>query len=318
MKPAITLLAATLALGLAACTNDNDANDPSDAMAGAPAQTGTTAGDASGTSAGATADVMAPAVHTPVGPVAGAPAAEGDRKALAAVMEVDRHEIAAAGDALAKNVQGDVRSYAETLREDHTRNLEATRRLMGDTTSDGDMAAHTAQNPTAGTAAGPGASTDAMAGHAPSDPELVAMKEKHDAERARLSALEGEAFATAWLQAMVKGHEEALAKLDDELIPGAGDAGVKQHLQDTRRPSHATWTPRARCNPRRSASRLGAPPAARGWRPRPGSGYVVMLLMSTAAPLARVTRLVSAPGVGSATGVLAKTGPRRPSHSAIR
>ena len=33
---------------------------------------------------------------------------------------------------------------------------------------------------------------------------------------------------------MVKGHEEALAKLDNELIPGATDQAVRQHLQDTR------------------------------------------------------------------------------------
>lgn len=230
MKPAITLLAATLALSLAACANDaDDAAMPAmDDTAAA-----TTPGDGTAP-AGNTGAAMTPDVNAPSVPRSGAPGSEADRKALAAVMEVDRHEIAAAGDALAKNVQGEVRSYAETLRDDHTRNLEATRRLMGDAGSDGDMGAHYAQNTAASTAAGPDAPSSATAGPAQPDPELSAMKEKHDAERQRLAALEGEAFATAWVAAMVKGHEEALAKLDNELIPGAGDQRVRQHLQDTR------------------------------------------------------------------------------------
>lgn len=236
MKPARTLLAATLALGLVACANDNDA-DPTAAAATAPA---------TGASAAATqpaADAMAP--DTANAAARGTAAtAEGDRKALAAVMEVDRHEIAAAGDALSKNVEGQVRDYAQMLRDDHTRNLEATQRLMGDAPAAGDAGA--AGDAATGTGAAAGASPGADAGatpatgadaagvQAPADPELAAMREKHDAERERLLALEGEAFATAWLDAMVKGHEEALAKLDNELIPGASDAGVRQHLQDTR------------------------------------------------------------------------------------
>ena len=235
MKPAITLLAAALAFGLGACANDNDAdNTAGTAMDGTSAPAGTAAGEAGNTSADATADAMAPDANTPAGPGSAAPVADADRKALAAVMEVDRHEIAAAGDALAKNVQGEVRTYSETLRDDHTRNLEATRRLMGDAGSAGDMGAHHAQNTAAGTAATPGATGDTMPASTPSGPEVAAMKQKHDAERQRLSALDGEAFASAWVDAMVKGHEEALAKLDNELIPGASDAGVRQHLQDTR------------------------------------------------------------------------------------
>lgn len=230
MKPARTLLAATLALGLAACANDNDA-DPTASAATTPAT------DASAAGTQATADAMAPnAVDSAARGTAAM--AEGDRKALAAVMEVDRHEIAAAGDALSKNVEGQVRDYAQMLREDHTRNLEATRRLMGDASAPGDAAtgtgAATGAGPGADAGTAPTAGTGAAAMQAPADPEVAAMREKHDAERERLLALEGEAFATAWLDAMVKGHEEALAKLDNELIPAASDAGVRQHLQDTR------------------------------------------------------------------------------------
>src|SRR5690606_3559361 len=123
---------------------------------------------------------------------------------------------------LAKDVEGDVQDYAQTLLDDHTRNLEATQRLMDGTGSAG-MGAATGRDAAGaartGTAGGGAAGTGAAA---PADAELAAMMEKHNAEHERLSGLEGEEFANAWIDAMVKGHEEALAKLDDELIPGAG------------------------------------------------------------------------------------------------
>jgi putative membrane protein len=154
-------------------------------------------------------------------------------------MEVDQHEIASSEAALAKNVDGDVREYAETLRDDHTRNLEATRRLMGGAGGMGTTGTGAMDNGTAGTTAGT-AGTGDMAGHdmaghdMAADPQLAAQKQKHDAERERLAAMEGDEFERAWVEAMVKGHEEALAKLDNELIPNASDAGVRQHLQSTR------------------------------------------------------------------------------------
>ncbi|NYZ61586.1 DUF4142 domain-containing protein [Luteimonas deserti] len=243
-NPAITLLAATLALGLAACNNDNRADD-------APR---TTAGGTAATTDGMTTDEPVTATGTPGMGTDGTAAgqhAEGDRKALMAVEEVDRHEIAAAEDALAKNVEGDVRRYAETLRDDHTRNLDATRRLMGaaggnagmganpGATGAGSMGAGTgaagaAPTGAAGTTGAGAAAAGATHGMHGGDAELTAMREKHEAERQRLSALEGQAFATAWVQAMVTGHEEALAKLDNELIPGASDEAVARHLRDTR------------------------------------------------------------------------------------
>src|SRR5690606_41187708 len=81
----------------------------------------------------------------------------------AAVMEVDRHEIAAAGDALSKNVEGGVRDYAQMLRDDHTRNLDATRRLMGDAAGAGDAAHASAGGTDHGTDPATGAGTGADA-----------------------------------------------------------------------------------------------------------------------------------------------------------
>lgn len=245
MKPTQTLLAAALTLALAACGNDRDADTTmaGDNTAATTIPADDTAGMADRTGAAGTS-------------MAGAGmSADADRKALMMVAEVDRHEIAAAEDALAKNVEGDVRAYAEMLRDDHTRNLEATERLMGgtgasmaagsagpggiDATTGGMADAQGSQDGTAtagdvaanraGTGMDPG-----MAHAGGSDAEIAAMRQKHETERQRLSALEGEAFATAWIDAMVKGHEEALNRLDTQLIPDAGDAGVSDHLRQTR------------------------------------------------------------------------------------
>jgi putative membrane protein len=212
MNRPISLLAGALALALAACNSGHDANDANRrAMDDTAARTATPPDPNRPGEADAmrSADTAAMA-----GRDAGA-VAQGDRKALMAVMEIDRHEIAAAEAALAKGVQGDLKSYAETLRTDHARNLEATTRLL-----DGH-----------GTGVGTtGAATNTM----PDGPDQAAMRRKHEAERQRLDALDGDAFAAAWAESMVKGHEEALATLDDELIPAASGDAVRQHLTATR------------------------------------------------------------------------------------
>ncbi|TKS54966.1 DUF4142 domain-containing protein [Luteimonas yindakuii] len=253
MKSATTLLAASLALGLAACGGNNN-DETGDETVGAGMTAGDTAAATTPMDTGADASTMAAATSA----TAGQRGAQGDHKALAAVQEVDRHEIAAAEDALAKNVEGDVRAYAETLRDEHTRNLDATQRLLGSSGAGTGMAGHDAMTGTgtgtgmgtsgttgaaAGSTTGPAGAgitgttaTDAMAGGPgmAEDADLRVMREKHEAERQRLSQLQGEEYVTAWLAAMVKGHEEALAKLDNELIPNATDAGVTRHLQTTR------------------------------------------------------------------------------------
>lgn len=249
MKIAPAMLAAALVLAVSACGNNNDERTADETVGtGMTADPAGTSAMGAGTGAGAmgASDTMGA-----IGDTAAMNLADGDRKALAAVQEVDRHEIAAAADALSKGVQGDVRSYAETLRDDHTRNLETTQRLLGTTGAGTGMAGPddmtgtgtgTAGSSGTGMGAGTGmgttgtTATDAMAGNTvmSDDADLRAMREKHDAERQRLSQLEGEAFATAWIAAMVQGHEEALAKLDNELIPNATDAGVTRHLQTTR------------------------------------------------------------------------------------
>ena len=137
-----------------------------------------------------------------------------DRDAtLAMVMAVDQHEIAAAEQAQEKQLSGDAAAYAETLLEDHTRNLEATRGLMG---LEGE----------------PGTGDENVPG---ADDDMVAqMREKHASERERLGQLDGDEYERAWIEAMVAGHTEALQMLDNQLIPSADDEELRGHLQNTR------------------------------------------------------------------------------------
>ncbi|WP_123833118.1 hypothetical protein [Luteimonas sp. 100069] len=61
-----------------------------------------------------------------------------DHKALEKVADIERHEIRAARHALdRKNMKPEVRSYAETLLADSTRNLAETERLLGTSSKDG-------------------------------------------------------------------------------------------------------------------------------------------------------------------------------------
>lgn len=231
MKPTASLLAAALVLALAACNNQDPANDTT------------------GLSVDSTVTAQGPdhaGRDADAGDAAGL--AEGDRTALRSVAELDRHIAAAAETALGKNVGGDVRAFAEALRDTHTRNLVATRNLL-DSGVTGSYAA------TAGDTAAVTGSSDPQAprGDAagalaprterteadeeidlPLTAESRALRERYTTARTRMSALDGDAFTSAWLTAMVEDHEAALAELDDTSIPAAADEDVARHLQQTR------------------------------------------------------------------------------------
>jgi putative membrane protein len=227
MKMSKTLLAAALALALAACDNNSTMVDSGSGPTGDPPNS---TGDTEDRSRGIAATESAPdaPVNTAIPMGDASTLADGDRNALMAVMEVDQHEIEASEAALSKDLQGPVRAYAETLRREHTQNLEATRTLLGTTA---DQTGHEMTTVAGGTAT---TTTNATSDARGATPELAEMKRKHEAERAQLASLSGERFQTAWIDAMVKGHQEALRKLDSELIPGSSDARVKAHLQSTR------------------------------------------------------------------------------------
>lgn len=240
-KLPVALGIGALTLALAACNNDRTDTPSTTAATGATGATDTAlADDGTGTmaNAGATGDTaISPGMADPTMPgsnvadpgatmgmadadrpgamASGADAPVTQAAALQMVMEVDQHEIAAADQAKGKKISADAKAYADTLKKDHTKNLAATRALLD--SAAGTDSARTADN----------AATSASA-------DVAAMKSKHEAERKQLASLDGDAYEAAWLDAMVKGHTEALDKLDRQLIPAATDAKVKQHLTTTR------------------------------------------------------------------------------------
>lgn len=128
-----------------------------------------------------------------------APAAD-DSLALGLLAAVNDHEIKAAQQALSKQVSAPVADYARLMEKEHTDNLVATQAL--------------------------GALADT--------PEVQAMKEKAASDLAELGKQSGKAYETAYVDAMVKGHTEALALIDGRLLSLSSVGPVRDHLTKTR------------------------------------------------------------------------------------
>jgi putative membrane protein len=125
--------------------------------------------------------------------------------AIAHLMAVNDHEIQAADIAAQKKVSAPVAEYASMLKKEHSQNQTKA------------LALPTA--PKEGSA---------------ETPELMAQKEKASAERQVLSGKSGNEFETAYIDAMVNGHSEALSMIDTQLIPAASSEAVKAHFTTTR------------------------------------------------------------------------------------
>lgn len=222
MKTKIPLALATGALTLALAACNNDAADDR--------ATGAYGADAPADTLGANDGMAGAADRTAMNDPAGADALDGDALgvdgtpagmadgtadnvsrdvALALVMAVDQHEIAAAEQARGKELSAEAADYADTLFEDHSRNLEATRALISQAGATDNV---------------PGAD----------DPMVEQMREKHSDERERLGQLDGNEYERAWIEAMVAGHTEALDTLDNQLIPSADEDELRDHLQASR------------------------------------------------------------------------------------
>ncbi|HJW45710.1 MAG TPA: DUF4142 domain-containing protein [Lysobacter sp.] len=134
-------------------------------------------------------------------PLAGAPAAVTKTDALAMLMTIDEREIALADQAIRKNVTGKLHEYAEMMRTDHGQHLEDTIRLGG--------AVSTA-------------------------PAVTALRNQGERELRTLEMRSGTAYEAAYVDAMVRGHVEALALIDATLLPAATTEAVRQHFTTTR------------------------------------------------------------------------------------
>lgn len=134
-----------------------------------------------------------------------AEAEAGDAAALATLEAVNAHEIEAAKLALDKGVGPAVAEYARMMQREHGENQRQTDQVAGKSGVDPVVT-----------------------------PGVEALEAKSRDTRAALARLDGERFEAAYIEAMVKDHAEVLAKLEKELIPGARDGAVADHLRQTR------------------------------------------------------------------------------------
>lgn len=140
-------------------------------------------------------------------PLYAKPAMEGMTSAeigsLATVATIDKNEILIAVVALNKQLNSDVTDFAKMMIDQHGGNLTQILAMIND-----------AQPLTGGEA-------DKLA----ADGKQGLMK---------LGAMKGDVFATAYVNAMVKGHEAALNLIDTRLMKTATSDNVKKFLTDTR------------------------------------------------------------------------------------
>lgn len=147
---------------------------------------------------------------------------------LATVTAIDLNEINAAAQAQTKDISQPVKSYAKLLHQEHGMNMEQTLKL-------GQQIGATPVITTS----------------------VERLQKKGAGELAAFVQLDGQAFERAYVEAMVKGHTEALAKIDDQLQKSAGNAALKKHLTGTRAhvASHLEKAKALEAGTKRSASR---------------------------------------------------------------
>ncbi|GGD54098.1 DUF4142 domain-containing protein [Pseudoxanthomonas indica] len=199
--PAAVLMAA---LSMTACNGNRD-GDAGDGVSGASGQPeATPATPPADAPADATADASLASASDPaatgMGAAAGATATGNDADLLGVLAAIDQHEIDSATQAKQHKLSADVANYADLMLTDHRANLDQTRALGANEQA-------------------PKAMTQAEQGKQ----HLAELGKKPDAE-----------YAKAFVDAMVMGHTQALAALDEQLIPAAQAEPVKTHLQQTR------------------------------------------------------------------------------------
>ena len=197
-----TLLAAALALGLLPAACDRRAvEDDSTATPAEPASSGEAVVPPPVTDVDAAATAEPPPGTPAAAGPASAAATTSQADALALLVAVNEHEIAAADQAQTKQVTGPVLAFAQMMKSDHEKNLADTTRLGG--------AESTA-------------------------PAIATLRSKGEAELKTLAMQSGSAYEKAYMGAMVRGHTEALALIDGTLLPAATADNVRQHFTATR------------------------------------------------------------------------------------
>lgn len=127
-----------------------------------------------------------------------------DAQSLAYLIVIDNSEVTAGKAALKKDLSSNVAAFAKHMVQDHSKHLKATIALS-----------HKLHIK-------------------PAKSEAVEnLKEKNKDGLADLKNMKGKEFETAYVNAMVKGHTEALNLIKNNLLPQATNPDVKQYLENT-------------------------------------------------------------------------------------
>ncbi len=128
-----------------------------------------------------------------------------DGEVLGFVGAVDENEIVAAIAASKEKLDPEVAEYAKMLHTMHGKHLEETMKL-------GQQVKVTPLE----------------------TPAVDKLRVKGAGELAKLVPLDGKEFSEAYILAMIKGHEEALERIEGQLLKTANDGEIKKHLTATR------------------------------------------------------------------------------------
>ncbi len=199
-----TSLIAFTVLGLAMTAGCNNRDGTGDETTMTPAGTASTTAAADTSPAADHSDMRAdstPVAAENTADMDDAAARTGDPLALGMLAAVDEHEIAAAKQAQEKGVTGAVLDYAKRMEKEHGDNLTKTRAL----------------------------------GSLGSSADLQAMKDKDASDLQALGGTSGKDYEKSYIDAMVKGHQDALDLIDNKMMPAATSEAVRQHLTETRK-----------------------------------------------------------------------------------
>ncbi|MES2218451.1 MAG: DUF4142 domain-containing protein [Pseudomonadota bacterium] len=127
-----------------------------------------------------------------------------DRQILGVLVALNNNEIAAAHYITKQKVDAQVKQFANLMIKDHTQNLHQTMSFE-----------HKLGSPLE------------------SDDSKTMIKDGND-ELATLKTLKGKELETAYIDAMVKGHQAALQTIDDNLLKNVTGEALKKQLEATR------------------------------------------------------------------------------------
>lgn len=129
-----------------------------------------------------------------------------DAEILGVMNAIDENEIAAANAAKKEKIGDQAKAYSKMLRKQHSANFDETKKLSKK------LGINPISNQTA-----------------------QDLRDDAAKELTTLVPLEGKEFERAFIDAMVKGHSDALQLIDAELLPAAKNDQVRSHVDEFRK-----------------------------------------------------------------------------------